>query len=99
MLSDPEDNSSQSSVELTPEELETLQDNQAEQIINTFLNYDYEHRDGITHDDFKLAMRDLGDQITLKMQYQMLAEADPKNTGLIDFISFKTVVLKKRSLE
>ena len=41
-------------------------------------------------------MDDLGDNITEKMSYQMIAEADPKNKGVIDYISFRRVVENKR---
>lgn len=41
-------------------------------------------------------MDDLGDNITEKMSYQMIAEADPQNKGVIDYISFRRVVENKR---
>ena len=84
---------------MTEEEMEQLQTTQTEQIIQVFLQYDHEHRDEISHNDFKLAMEALGECITEKMQYQMLQEADPTNKGYIDYISFRAAVEKKRAGE
>ena len=61
-------------------------------MLEVFLKYDMEHEDRITHEDFRRAMEDIGEPISLKQSYMMLAEADPTNTGMVEFLAFKKLV-------
>ena len=65
-MSDSGNESPESSIELTEEQQEELEKERDGKILETFLKYDQEHEDRITHDDFRLAMTDIGEPISEK---------------------------------
>ena len=64
-----------------------------------FLKYDTDHTDYMPAKDFKLAMEDMGETINEKQCFNMMMQADPKNTGMITFESFKDLITRKRESE
>ena len=63
------------------------------------MKYDTEHTDYMPAKDFKLAMEDMGETINEKQCFNMMMQADPKNTGKIAFDSFKDLILRKKEEE
>ena len=94
-MSEHSHDTSESSVELTEDQQEDLDKERDGKVLEVFLKYDVGHEDRITHEDFRHAMEDIGEPISEKQSYKMLAEADPSNTGMIEFLAFKKLVTEK----
>lgn len=49
--------------------------------------------------DLKQALQNLGEKVSDTAVFRMIADVDPNNTGILNFLSFKELVVTKRESE
>jgi len=61
--------------------------------------FDYEQLGYIQTNQLRNALERVGERIDEQETFKMIAEADPENTGTIQFAQFKELILEKRENE
>ena len=85
------DNQSENSNEMENEEKK-----EADQIWKAFMQFDREHLGYMLTSDLKNALEWLGETCSDDEVYLMIANADPQNTGSIQFSQFKLIIQDRR---
>ena len=78
------------------EEEERLAD---DKVWDAFMAFDYDKSGYMQTSDLKNALEHLGETVTEEQTFLMIANADPANTGTIQFNQFKDLVDDKRANE
>lgn len=63
------------------------------------MKYDYDQQGVIATGELKKALEDLGERVSDKQIFRMIADSDPNNMGQIHFNQFQEIVLEKRENE
>lgn len=78
------------------EEMERLE---KDQIWNAFMQFDVEQVGHMATSDLKNALEMLGEKVSDRLIFKMIASADPENTGKLAYYQFKSIVMEKRENE
>lgn len=70
-----------------------------DKIWDAFMAFDYEQLGYIQTNQLRNALERVGERIDEQETFKMIAEADPENTGTIQFAQFKELILEKRENE
>ena len=73
--------------------------NEADQIWQAFLEFDYDKEGHISVNDFKAALEHAGEKVSDDWCYRMISMIDPENKGVIRFHQFKNLITEKRQEE
>ena len=78
---------------------EEMERAEKDQIWNAFMQFDVEQVGYMATSDLKNALEMLGEKVSDRLIFKMIAQADPENTGKLAYFQFKTIVTEKRENE
>ena len=72
---------------------------QEDKVWDAFMAFDYDRMGNMETSDLKNALEHLGEKVTEDEVFLMISNADPANTGQLQYAQFKQLVAEKRESE
>ena len=70
-----------------------------DKVWDAFMAFDYDRMGNMETSDLKNALEHLGEKVTEDEVFLMISNADPANTGQLQYAQFKQLVAEKRESE